>query len=131
MNMSRLVPKAVFSLFFLVPALVAAKGPHCSEEALSAAKKLLAFHAGFEASDPSSSRIVKNNYLGAKSSQTKDGPTLEIFDIRAMVDPAGYYDMDISVMAFDGSCMGVRQGIQEAWIDDRFQDPPRAKRKRR
>lgn len=126
-----LMTKALLFLLLLAPVLANAKSPHCAEQAQSSARKLLAFHAGFESADASSISIVKNHYLGTKSSRTKDGTTLETFEIGVLIDPAGYYDIDLSFMVLKGSCNLVGQRIQEAWVDDRYPDSPRAKQRPR
>ena len=122
-----LMIKALLLLLLFAPVIANSKSPNCAEQAQSTAKKLLAFHAGLESPDASSVSIVKNYYLGNKSSRTKDGTTLETFEIGFLVDPAGYYDIDLSFMVLKGACNLVGQRIQEAWVDGRYPDPPRAK----
>ncbi len=112
--------KLVLILLVFVPSLALAIEPQCSEEALAAAKKLLAYHEGFVVEDPASASVDPPRHLATKHSQTKDGTTLEIYETGALIDPAGYDSMQLSFLVLNKSCILVGQEIHESWIDDRF-----------
>lgn len=107
-------------LFLFSPSLALAGKPQCSEQALVAAKKLLAYHAGFVVEDPTSASVDPPRHLATKHSRFKDGTTLELYETGALVDPAGYYTMQLSFLVLKQSCLLVGQEIHETWIDDRF-----------
>lgn len=107
-------------LILFGPSLALAGKPQCSEQAVAAAKKLLAYHEGFVISDPSSASVDPPRHLATLQSRRKDGTTLEIYETGALVDPAGYYTMQLSFLVLKQSCNLVSQEIHESWIDDRF-----------
>lgn len=104
------------------PSLAFAVVPQCSDQALAAAKKLLAYHAGFVVQDPTSASVYPPRHLATKLSRSKDGTTLELYETGALIDPAGYYTMQLSFLVLKKSCMLVGQEIHESWIDDRFRN---------
>lgn len=107
-------------LFLFGPSLALADKPQCSEQALAAAKKLLAYQAGFAVPNPSSASVDPPRHLATLKSRLKDGTTLELYETGALVDPAGYYTMQLSFMVLKQSCYLVGQEIHESFIDDRF-----------
>ena len=114
--------KLLFVLLVFGPSLALAIEPQCSEQALAAAKKLLAYHAEFVIEDPASASVDPPRHLATKHSKTKDGTTLEIYETGALIDPAGYYSMQLSFLVQNKDCMLVGQEIHESWIDERFQN---------
>lgn len=114
--------KLALTLLVFGPSLALAIEPQCSEQALAAAKKLLAYHAGLVVQDPASASVDPPRHLATKYSRTKDGTTLELYETGALIDPAGYYTMQLSFLVLKKSCMLVGQEIHESWIDDRFRN---------
>lgn len=109
-------------LLLFGPALAIGSEPQCSEQALAAAKRLLAYHAEFVVEDPTSASVNPPRHLATKYSRLKDGTTLELYETGALVDPAGYYTMQLSFLVLKQSCMLVGQEIHESWIDDHFRN---------